>query len=125
MQGVPFFCVFLACWSTLFIEMWQREAKRLAHRWGVTDYETKQEAQRIGIYRYYTWRTYTSHVCCCLHTAGFRGIRELDSESGRMRVVHYPGWQRWLKRSVSFPVLALFVGMCVYFMVYKTRLIIA
>ena len=84
----------MACWSTLFIEMWQRESKVLAHRWGVSNYETHQEKQRIG----------------------FKGDRVVDPASGAV-TWEYPEWKRWLKYCISIPSLSIFGLMCLYLMI--------
>ena len=91
---VPFFCLFIACWSTLFIEMWQREEKILANRWGVSNYETHEEQQRIG----------------------FVGSREIDPVTQKTIVV-FPDWMRWLRLCISVPFLLLFASMCMYVMI--------
>ena len=45
-QLVPFFCIFLALWATVFLEYWKRKQASLAHHWGVLEYETYQENAR-------------------------------------------------------------------------------
>ena len=39
---LPFFSVFICLWAILMLEAWKREEKRIALRWGMTNFETKE-----------------------------------------------------------------------------------
>ena len=41
---IPYFSVFMCIWTTLFIQFWKRRQTKLAHQWGVLDYEAKDIA---------------------------------------------------------------------------------
>lgn len=41
--AIPFFCVFMSLWATLFIEFWKRKQKRYSMLWGMVDIEEEEE----------------------------------------------------------------------------------
>lgn len=41
--AIPFFCVFMALWATLFVEFWKRKQSTFAMMWGMTDTEKTAE----------------------------------------------------------------------------------
>ena len=40
---IPFFCVWMAIWTTVQHEMWKRKQSELAYRWDVTNAENEEE----------------------------------------------------------------------------------
>lgn len=91
---VPIFSLFIAIWSTVFLEVWQREALELAHRWGVLKYEDEENVR-----------------------FAFQGEQRLHPSTGQPEVF-YPHWRRWLTRVFTVPVLLLYVVGCVALMIY-------
>jgi len=46
---VPALCVFIAIWSTLFLEFWKRKQVRQSMLWGMTDFRMEeQQRPRVG-----------------------------------------------------------------------------
>jgi len=41
--SIPFFCVFISLWTTLFFEFWKRKQARYAMLWGMVDFEADQK----------------------------------------------------------------------------------
>eukprot|EP00824_Muranothrix_gubernata_P011795 TRINITY_DN2533_c1_g1_i1.p1 TRINITY_DN2533_c1_g1~~TRINITY_DN2533_c1_g1_i1.p1 ORF type:complete len:713 (-),score=171.93 TRINITY_DN2533_c1_g1_i1:46-1872(-) len=42
-KAVPVFALFMALWATFFLEFWKRRQATLSLRWGMTDFEEKEE----------------------------------------------------------------------------------
>ena len=42
---VPFYCLFLSIWSTIFLELWKRRCAELAFAWDVMDFEEEEKAR--------------------------------------------------------------------------------
>ena len=40
---VPFFCAFMALWSTAFIEYWKRKESRISMEWGMSEFEETEQ----------------------------------------------------------------------------------
>ena len=38
-----FYCIFIACWATVFLEMWRRREARLALTWGMLDFTQDEQ----------------------------------------------------------------------------------
>ena len=83
-----FYAVFLAFWASGFDQVWTREEKRLAWRWGTT-YLDQIEDQRPE----------------------FKGHYGRDEVSGKNKILPDPKENKFLKKSVSLVVICLF--MCV------------
>jgi Calcium-activated chloride channel len=94
LSWVPLFSLFVAAWSTLFIEYWKRHNVTLAHRWGVLNYE-QEEVTRPQ----------------------FRGQWMQDPITGEVLRV-YPVWRRWLKIGLSTLVVVLAVVLSSLAMLY-------
>jgi len=41
----PFFALFISFWSTLLIEFWKRKQNRLALKWGMSDFESREDTR--------------------------------------------------------------------------------
>ncbi|KAA0171600.1 hypothetical protein FNF28_00533 [Cafeteria roenbergensis] len=96
---VPLFSLFMALWSTLFLEFWKRRNAELAHRWGVLNYEHEEVTR-----------------------PQFRGTWRRDSVTGEVFRV-YRTWRRLMKYLVTVPVVMACTGAVVVFMIllFTTR----
>jgi hypothetical protein len=96
---VPLFSLFMALWSTLFLEFWRRRNAQLAHRWGVLNYEHEEVTR-----------------------PQFRGEWHRDKETGEVYRV-YPTWKRCCKYMLTFPVILSCTAGVVIFMIllFTTR----
>ncbi|KAA0176795.1 hypothetical protein FNF27_01617 [Cafeteria roenbergensis] len=96
---VPLFSLFMALWSTLFLEFWKRRNAELAHRWGVLNYEHEEVTR-----------------------PQFRGTWRRDSVTGEVFRV-YRTWRRLMKYIVTVPVVMACTGAVVVFMIllFTTR----
>ena len=83
-----FYAVFLAFWASGFDQVWTREEKRLAWRWGTT-YLDKIEDQRPQ----------------------FKGYYGKDEVSGKNKILPDPKENKFLKKSLSLIVICVF--MCI------------
>lgn len=43
--SIPYYCVFMAIWATLFLEYWKRKQVKYAMYWGMTDFESQQSVR--------------------------------------------------------------------------------
>jgi hypothetical protein len=96
---VPLFSLFMALWSTLFLEFWKRRNAELAHRWGVLNYEHEEVTR-----------------------PQFRGEWRTDNVTGEVFRV-YPAWRRLLKYLVTVPVVLACTAGVIIFMIllFTTR----
>ena len=45
--AIPYLCVFIGVWGTLFLEFWKRKQKMTAMQWGMVGFE-EEEQDRCG-----------------------------------------------------------------------------
>jgi hypothetical protein len=91
---LPFFCLFMALWSVFFLESWVRRESVLAHEWGLLSFEDT-ETERIE----------------------FRGRRMMHPTIPGHVINYYPRWKRGIKHAIGMPVLTLFLGVVIAFIV--------
>lgn len=85
----PLFSIFIAFWSTLFIEAWKRRESELTCAWHVEGYE------QIETYR-----------------PEYEGHKALNQITGELEVI-YPTWKRCVSFALSYSVLLVLL-VCVF-----------
>ena len=91
---VPLFSLFMALWSTLFLEFWRRRNAILAHRWGVLNYEEEESTR-----------------------PQFKGTWVQDPITGEISKM-YSSLKRAAKYAITIPVVLLAVFGIVMLLVY-------
>jgi len=85
----PMFSIFIAFWTTFFIDAWKRRESELRCAWHVEGYEEK-EAYRPE----------------------YEGHKALNQITGELEVI-YPTWRRWISFALSYSVLLVLL-VCVF-----------
>ena len=93
-EYVPLFSLFMALWSTLFLEFWRRKNAVLAHRWGVLNYEEEETTR-----------------------PQFKGKWVQDPVTGEISKT-YSSLKRGLKYMVDIPILFFSVFSVVMLLIY-------
>ena len=83
---IPFFCVWMAIWTTIQNESWKRKSSELAYRWDVMDAAEKEELR-----------------------PEFRGDECINTATGKIEK-YYPEEVRRRKQYASVPVVFTFVA---------------
>ena len=83
---IPFFCVVMSVWATVFLETWKRKQSRYAMEWGMVGIEEIEEERRL-LYVAMT-RAKNRLFVCYPQRYYFRGRRR--SAAIRCRAPHAP-----------------------------------
>eukprot|EP00002_Diphylleia_rotans_P002649 TRINITY_DN11681_c0_g1_i5.p1 TRINITY_DN11681_c0_g1~~TRINITY_DN11681_c0_g1_i5.p1 ORF type:complete len:722 (+),score=168.54 TRINITY_DN11681_c0_g1_i5:43-2208(+) len=78
---VPAYCIFMALWSTFFLEFWKREQAALAFKWNTIGVEEEEKPR-----------------------PQFQGERIVNRLTGELEIV-YPPWKRTAKYFFSYPAI--------------------
>ena len=95
----PYFSVVVMIWSFLVMVNWKRRQTFLAHRWGTLNYQEEETTR-----------------------PQFHGEYKFCPETNEW-TIEYPHWRRWLKYSISIPLIIIFTLATLVgtLMAYSTR----
>eukprot|EP00761_Pharyngomonas_kirbyi_P013186 gb/GECH01013213.1/.p1 GENE.gb/GECH01013213.1/~~gb/GECH01013213.1/.p1 ORF type:complete len:1195 (+),score=324.88 gb/GECH01013213.1/:1-3585(+) len=92
--ATPFYAMFLVVWAVLFVEMWNRRERQLAHRWGMLKFD-KTEPVRKG-FRFRRRKV-------DLDRLEFTLPIQVNAQTGMEK--YYPEWKRFLTYFISLPLI--------------------
>eukprot|EP00002_Diphylleia_rotans_P002752 TRINITY_DN1177_c0_g1_i1.p1 TRINITY_DN1177_c0_g1~~TRINITY_DN1177_c0_g1_i1.p1 ORF type:complete len:696 (+),score=177.06 TRINITY_DN1177_c0_g1_i1:52-2139(+) len=102
---VPFYCIFLSVWSTLFLEFWKRRNAALAFNWGTMGFESEERTrpefrgtEKRGVYVDGEWVDLSD-----------------EAKWGAKAPVslYHPTLIRWFKMSIGTPAIMTMVGIVI------------
>eukprot|EP00298_Acanthocystis_sp_HF-20_P010790 c19048_g2_i1.p1 GENE.c19048_g2_i1~~c19048_g2_i1.p1 ORF type:complete len:776 (-),score=283.97 c19048_g2_i1:55-2343(-) len=101
---VPFYCLLLSLWTTLYLESWKREQVTRAFLWDVQDFEEEEKIrpEYIGDASEGVW---VGGYFISKHEAQTIGIETTDLSTTK----HWPSWKRILRYLFSVPVIGCFI----------------
>ena len=97
---LPYFSLFMTIWTTTFIQFWKRRQIKLAHQWGVLNYEQKDHKTRLSYKQLFKQRQ------------GSNG----DTTTINKNTISYNLKMRACKVIVTTPIIFLLVISCIVFM---------
>jgi hypothetical protein len=83
----PFFSIVVMIWTFMVLINWRRRSNLLAYNWGSIDYKDKETPR-----------------------PEFHGEYVVDEITGEW-IVKYAAWKRWIKYTISIPIIILFTVM--------------